>query len=213
MVGAFWQPSLVLIDTESLQTLPDREFRSGLAEVVKYGVILDAEFFHWIHDHAKEILARSPTEIEYLIRRCCELKAMVVSKDERETTGLRAVLNYGHTFGHAIEAVTGYGHYLHGEAISIGMQMAANLAAAMDRVPQSFVEQQAKLLTSLQLPIEIHDLSIAELWQRMQSDKKVEHGKLSFVLPSRLGHVEKVSDVPFELAADAMRKCGLETVA
>ena len=209
MVGAFWQPSLVIIDTESLQTLPDREFRSGLAEVVKYGVILDADFFQWIEQNTQPILDRNPTAIAYLIRRCCELKAAVVSNDERETTGLRAILNYGHTFGHAIEAASGFGNYLHGEAISIGMHMAAHLAMSMKRVPSSFVEQQSRLLSAFHLPLQTQGLSPSQLWEIMQSDKKVELGQLSFILPTRMGHVEKVPGITRELAISAMHACGL----
>ena len=128
MVGAFWQPSLVLIDTEVLSTLPERSFLSGLAEVVKYGVIEDADFFSWLELNAQSLVSRDNAALRRAIQVSCECKARVVGEDERETSGRRAILNYGHTFAHAIEATAGYGKLLHGEAVSIGMQMAAKLA-------------------------------------------------------------------------------------
>src|SRR5690606_2629372 len=154
MVGAFWQPQAVVIDTHTLDTLPDREYRAGLAEVVKYGVILDEAFFAWLEDHTDAINRRDRDALEYLIARCCRLKADVVEADERETPGLRAVLNYGHTFCHAIEATTGYGEYLHGEAVSIGMMCAARLAAALGRVDENFIARQRKLLEAFGLPLD-----------------------------------------------------------
>src|SRR5690606_16776273 len=116
MVGHFWQPKYVLIDTNALATLPEREYRAGLAEVVKYGVIMDADFYDYLETHAAELNARDSATLQMVIARCCQLKADVVQDDERETTGRRAILNYGHTFGHALEAVTGYDQLLHGEA-------------------------------------------------------------------------------------------------
>jgi 3-dehydroquinate synthase len=206
MVGAFWQPLGVLIDTYTLKTLPDREYRAGLAEVVKYGVILDAGFFGWLESHVEEINRRDPASLEHLIARCCRLKADVVERDERETTGLRAVLNYGHTFCHAIEAVTGYGEYLHGEAVSIGMMCAARLAAAMGRIDTAFITRQKSLLTALHLPLETPTVDDEQLLAAMQHDKKVEHGRLRFVLPTRLGHVELVGGVDPALARAALRE-------
>ncbi|MGE0756779.1 MAG: 3-dehydroquinate synthase [Pirellulaceae bacterium] len=195
MVGAFWQPRGVCIDTDVLRTLPDREYRAGLAEVVKYGVILDADFFHYLEQHVPEIQGRDPAVLRYVVAQCCRLKALVVSQDEREETGLRAVLNYGHTFCHAIEAVTDYGEFLHGEAVAIGMDCAARLAACLDRDDRSFVTRQRTLLTALDLPVHVPQLSHDALLQAMQHDKKVEHGQLRFVLPTRLGHVELVGGV------------------
>ena len=195
IVGAFWQPSLVLIDLSTLQTLPVREYLSGLAEVVKYGVIMDASFFGWIEQNVKGILERNVDSLSYLIRRSCECKGEVVAKDERETTGLRAILNYGHTFAHALEAATKYGQLLHGEAVSIGMTMAAKLAHQMGRVSKEFVDRQTGLLTALKLPTDWKSENPSHLWKLMQSDKKVHHGQLSFILPSELGRVETVSGV------------------
>ena len=152
MVGAFWQPLGVLIDTDVLATLPAREYRSGLAEVVKYGVILDADFFDYLEDHVDQLNARDANVLQHVVARSCQLKADVVEADERETTGLRAVLNYGHTFCHAIEAVTGYGEYLHGEAVAIGMLCASRLAESLGRIDSEVTQRQLRLLTSLGLP-------------------------------------------------------------
>lgn len=205
MVGAFWQPCGVLIDTDVLTTLPDREFRSGLAEVVKYGVILDDEFFGYLEANAARVLERKPEVLRYLIARSCRLKADVVERDEREETGLRAVLNYGHTFGHAIEAVTEYGTFLHGEAVAIGMMCAAHLAQSIGRIDASIVERQQRLLAALGLPVLLPSLDHTELIDAMQHDKKVEHGQLRFILPTRLGHVELVPGIPAEKVREALQ--------
>lgn len=204
MVGAFWQPRGVLIDLDSLQTLPEREYRAGLAEVVKYGVILDPAFFTYLEGHVAAINARDPAALRHLIATSCELKARVVEQDEREETGLRAVLNYGHTFCHAIEAVTHYGEYLHGEAVSIGMICASRLAELLGRIPAELTARQERLLQALGLPVSMPDLPRDQLLAAMQHDKKVEHGQLRFVLPSRMGHVELVGGVDAELARQAM---------
>jgi 3-dehydroquinate synthase len=195
MVGAFWQPTGVLIDTGVLKTLPDREYRSGLAEVVKYGVILDAEFFAYLEQHVRELAARDPAVLEHIITSSCRLKADIVEKDEREETGLRSVLNYGHTFCHAIEAVAGYGEFLHGEAVSIGMLCASRLAERLGRVDRTLTQRQHDLLKALGLPVDFPPLDHATILDAMSRDKKVENGKLRFVLPTRLGHVELVGDV------------------
>jgi 3-dehydroquinate synthase len=202
MVGAFWQPAGVLIDTAALTTLPDREYRAGLAEVVKYGVILDAEFFAFLEANVAKINSRDAATLETIIERCCRLKADVVEQDEREETGLRAVLNYGHTFCHAIEAVSGYGELLHGEAVSIGMMCAARLAERLGRIDATLGQRQHALLTALKLPVDVPPLDHDALLAAMQRDKKVEHGRLRFVLPTELGHVELVGDIdPAEVSA------------
>ncbi len=197
MVGAFWQPSLVVIDTATLQTLDDRSYRSGLAEVIKYGVIEDADFFAWLEQHADALLQRQPEAMQYAIARSCQIKANVVADDERETSGRRAILNYGHTFAHAIEATAGYGTWLHGEAVSIGMAMAGKLAQFMRRVDGQFVQRQNQLLERFGLPIRWDQADPEKMIPVMQLDKKVQHARLRFVLPSRLGHVELVTcEVP-----------------
>lgn len=204
IVGAFWQPAGVLIDLDTLATLPDREYRSGLAEVVKYGVILDPEFFAWLEANVPPINARDPAALEHLIARSCQLKADVVQHDEREETGLRAVLNYGHTFCHAIETVTGYGTYLHGEAVAIGMLCASRLAELLGRIGPDVTTRQERLLTALGLPTAVTNLDPEALLAAMQRDKKTEHGQLRFVLPTRLGHVELVGGVDSVLARKAL---------
>ncbi len=204
IVGAFWQPSLVVIDTASLDSLPRREFVSGLAEVAKYGVILLPDLFEFLEGNARAILEKQPEAISQIVAQSCQAKADVVRQDERETTGLRAILNYGHTFAHALESVTGYGTLLHGEAVSIGMHMAALLAETLGRVSSDFVSRQERLLQQLELPTRYADAKPEQLWQVMQHDKKVQHGKLRFILPSRLGHVELVPGVSEEQVAHAI---------
>src|SRR3954471_9303208 len=196
MVGAFWQPRAVVIDVAVLETLPEREFRAGMAEVVKYGVIQDAEFFAYLEANVEAVNNRDPGVLTYIVKRCCRLKADVVEKDEREETGLRSILNYGHTFGHAFEAGTNYEELLHGEGVAIGMMCAARLAERLKRVDAAFVDRQQKLLTQLGMSLDVPDVDRDELIELMYRDKKVERGKLRFVLPSRLGHVELVRDVP-----------------
>ena len=195
MVGAFYQPAGVLIDTATLATLPANEYRSGLAEVVKYGVILDAEFFAFLESHVAEIIARQEGVLVQVVARCCRLKADVVEHDEREETGLRAVLNYGHTFGHAFESLLGYGNLIHGEGVAIGMCCAARLAQRLGRVDSQFIERQQKLLEAFGLPTAVPDLDRDKILAAMQHDKKVQHGSVKFVLPNRLGHVESVGEI------------------
>lgn len=197
LIGAFHQPAGVWIDTAVLGTLPDREYRSGLAEVVKYGVILDPELFAYLEANVAPILAREPAAVRHLVSRSCRLKADVVEKDEREETGLRAILNYGHTFAHAYETVGGYGAWLHGEAVAAGMVAASRLAANLGRIPTDITDRQAKLLTAFGLPVAAKpEWSADELIAVMRRDKKAAAGELRFVLPTRLGHVELVAGVP-----------------
>jgi 3-dehydroquinate synthase len=195
IVGSFWQPAGVLIDLNALATLPEREYTSGLAEVVKYGVILDAGFFEYLEQNIAGLIARQPEVLEHIVARSCRLKADVVECDEREETGRRAVLNYGHTFGHAIETATDYGRFLHGEAIAIGMVCASRLAESLRRIESGVTERQIKLLTSLGLKVDAEGLSLDDLMTAMQRDKKAERGNLRFVLPNKLGHVELVGDI------------------
>lgn len=202
LVGAFWQPRGVFADVAMLETLPAREFVSGLAEVVKYGMILDAGFFQWLEDRADDVLARDPAAVTHVVTRSVELKARVVEADERETSGARAALNYGHTFGHAYEAVAGYGRLLHGEAVSIGMARAARLAQAVGRITGEVVTRQDRLLERLGLPTSPAGLrpvpEAGDLLEVMARDKKTVGGVLRFVLPDRIGRVELVDGVPPE---------------
>lgn len=205
-IGAFWQPHAVLIDTSVLKSLPEREFRSGIAEIVKYGVILDSGLFDWIEQNVAPILSRDSASLEKLIQRSCELKAHVVANDERETTGLRAILNYGHTFGHAIEAITTYGKYLHGEAIAIGMTMAGWLAAEKGLWLKKDWERQTSLLSQLKLPTRCESgIECEAMLTAMQTDKKNEHGVLNLILPTRLGEVRSVKGLALDDVARAIR--------
>lgn len=192
MVGAFWQPALVAIDLSTLSTLDPRTYRSGLGEVIKYGVIEDAEFFAWLEQNAEQLLAQEPAALAYAIKRSCQIKAAVVADDERETSGRRAILNYGHTFAHAIEATAGYGTMLHGEAVAIGMAMAAHLARSLGRVDEAFVTRQNELIRRCGLPVTWSDADPEQMIAVMKTDKKVAHATLRFVLPSRIGQVELV---------------------
>ena len=199
LIGAFHQPLGVLIDTATLATLPDRDYRSGLAEVVKYGVILDPKFFEFLEANIETIARRDPDVLRQIIARCCRLKADVVEQDEQELTGLRAILNYGHTFAHAFEALAGYGTLQHGEAVAIGMIYASRLAERRKLIDAAVTRRQAALIAALGLPKALpHHLKLNpdDVLDRMRLDKKVSGGKLRFVLPTRLGHVETFGDVP-----------------
>lgn len=200
LVGAFWQPQGVVADIDTLATLPRREFVSGLAEVVKYGMILDAEFFAWLEEHAAALVARDPAAVLHAVTRSVQLKSAVVEADERETGGARAALNYGHTFGHALETVCGYGRLLHGEAVALGMARAARLAAALGRLAPEIVARQDRLLDRLSLPVSLDRLdpppSVSDLVAAMRLDKKAVGGGIRFVLPDRIGRVQIVQDVP-----------------
>ena len=185
MVGAFYQPQRVLCDLGTLQTLPAREISAGLAEVIKYGPIADIGFLDWIEAHITELVARDVHALAHAVRRSCEIKAQVVSQDEREG-GLRAILNFGHTFGHAIEAGLGYGDWLHGEAVGCGMVMAAQLSQAMGLVDQAFVQRLTRLIAAAGLPVRGPVLDAADNAGRylalMRVDKKAEAGAIRFVL-------------------------------
>ena len=198
LIGAFHQPVGVWIDTAFLNTLPDREYRSGLAEVVKYGVILDADFFAYLEQYAAAIVNRDAECIRHIVARSCRLKADVVERDEREETGLRVVLNYGHTFAHAFETVGGYGTWLHGEAVSAGMVCAGRLAERCGSIDADITERQRRLLQTFALPVAPHPWPIDDLLAAMRSDKKNVAGRLRFVLPKRLGDVTLFDDVPEE---------------
>jgi 3-dehydroquinate synthase len=200
MLGAFYQPIAVEIDTEVLNTLPDREMSAGLAEVIKYGLILDPEFFAWCEAHAAGLRARDPVLLATAIRRSCEFKAWVVSQDERET-GMRAILNLGHTFGHAIEAGMGYGEWLHGEAVGCGMLMAADLSAELLGFPQADVQRVRALVAAIGCPVRGPRLAGVEQWMSlMRGDKKTEAGEINFVLMPQIGKAIR-SKAPADMVA------------
>ena len=207
LVGCFWQPQGVFSDIQTLSTLPDREYRSGLAEVIKYGIILDEEFFGWLEDHTDELLSRESSALMHAVSRSSALKAHVVEKDEREVTGLRAILNYGHTFAHAFEKAAGYGTLLHGEAVSIGMACAARLAHSLDRVGEDMVCRQNTLISKFQLPQSLPSLDVSkdDLITIMARDKKSVHGQLRFILPNKIGHVEMIADIHPDLVKSAIQ--------
>ena len=227
MIGSFLQPLGVLIDTATLATLPANEFRAGLGEVVKYGVILDADLFQYLEANAAAIVDRKQDSLAHVIARCCRLKADVVERDEREETGLRAILNFGHTFGHAFETLSwrraeeenancklqiancklsesnpqspipnpSSFTLLHGEAVSIGMVCAARLAERTGRVDAAFTARLRALLKTFGLPVEVPKLDHQAILDVMMHDKKVAHGLLHFILPSRMGQVELVGGI------------------
>lgn len=198
MIGSFYQPSLVLIDVDILRTLPKREFYAGMAEIIKYGVIADSTLFDYLEKNMEDILSLGDGLIN-IIRRSCEIKAEVVSKDEREG-GLRAILNFGHTIGHAIETVTGYKRFLHGEAVAIGMCAAAELAVRMKILRKDEASRLRELVEMYRLPSRIpDDLDVSEMMSAMEVDKKVRAGRLRFILPEAIGKVRIEEDVDREL--------------
>ncbi len=186
MIGAFYQPQLVLADTDTLDTLPERELSAGLAEVIKYGLIRDLPFLEWLEANMDKLLARDAAALTYAIRRSCENKAEVVAADEKEA-GQRALLNLGHTFGHAIEAGMGYGNWLHGEGVAAGTMLAADLSRRLGYIGQADVDRVATLFRRAQLPVLAPDLGEAAYMDYMGVDKKVEGGKIRFVLFKKLG--------------------------
>ncbi|MEH6453541.1 MAG: 3-dehydroquinate synthase [Psychromonas sp.] len=195
MIGAFYQPQAVIIDINCLKTLPAREFAAGMAEVIKYGIIYDQDFFTWIADNSESIKALNPETITYMIKRCCEIKAEIVSLDEKEH-GVRALLNLGHTFGHAIEAEQGYGNWLHGEAVAVGMVLAAETSFILGLVEHDEVEQIIELISEFDLPLVApEDMHYEQFAVHMQLDKKVLDGKLRLILPTSIGSSEIVEGV------------------
>lgn len=195
MVGVFHQPIGVWIDLGVLETLPEREYRSGLAEVVKYGVVCDAEFFAFLESHVAQIMMRERNVLRNIVARCCRLKADIVEKDERDETGLRAILNYGHTFAHAFETASGYGAWLHGEAVAAGMICASKLAERIGMIKADATVRQANLLKAFSLPTSPPKLPIESLLAIMRNDKKASAGRMRFVLPRRLGDAVLVDDI------------------
>jgi 3-dehydroquinate synthase len=197
LVGAFHQPRLVICDLDTLTTLPAREFRSGLAEVIKYGIIYDHNLFARLERDLPKLLERDASTLAAVIARCCEIKAAVVGQDETES-GLRAILNFGHTIGHALEAISHYGKYLHGEAIAIGQVAAARISARLLGLPQTDVQRIEKLFQRTGLPtkIKLTASQKTKLNAAMKLDKKVSGGELTFVLARRIGQVEYGQRVP-----------------
>jgi 3-dehydroquinate synthase len=196
MIGTFWQPRLVWVDTDTLKTLPKREFLSGLAEVIKYGVIWDGEFFRFLEENVGKVLTHDRETLGHIIRVSCKIKAEVVSKDERES-GLRAILNYGHTIGHAIETATGYTRYLHGEAVAIGMHAEAKLAKQLGLLDGDQAERIKAVIDAYGLPsAPPDDVAFESVLSSMRLDKKAVSGDLKFILPEQIGAVKIKGGLP-----------------
>ncbi|MEW6107794.1 MAG: 3-dehydroquinate synthase [Nitrospirota bacterium] len=195
MIGTFWQPRLVWVDINTLGTLPQRELFAGLAEVIKYGVIWDDELFEFLELNRDAVLKLDKKALTYIIKRSCEIKSDVVSQDERES-GIRAILNYGHTIGHAIETVTEYKKYLHGEAVAIGMYFEARLSQLLGLVDEKTVKRIKDIIASYNLPAEMpQGIDIEKILSSMHIDKKVVAGELKFILPEKVGSVKIQSGV------------------
>ena len=205
MIGAFYQPQRVVCDLDTLQTLPSRELSAGLAEVIKYGPIADMAFFDWIENNLDALLAREPKALAYAVKRSCEIKAHVVGQDERES-GLRAILNFGHTFGHAIEAGLGFGEWLHGEAVGCGMVMAAQLSQRLGLVDTAFTERLTSLIQRAGLPTVGPDLGVEAYLHHMRVDKKAEAGDIRFVLIDPPGSAV-VRGAPDAMVAEVIQAC------
>lgn len=205
MIGAFHQPQCVICDTDTLNTLEDRQLSAGLAEVLKYGLLGDVEFLDWIEAHADKLVARDAQALAYAIERSCQDKAAIVAKDELEA-GMRALLNLGHTFGHAIETGMGYGVYLHGEAVGIGMYLATELSKRQGWIDAQAVERTEQLLSALHLPTRIpSDLTVDKMLELMKVDKKVRDGQVRLVLLKALGDAFLTSDYSADLMRDVLQ--------
>jgi 3-dehydroquinate synthase len=207
MIGLFNQPLRVVCDLATLDTLPAREFSAGMAELIKYGPIADAGFFDWLDQHLDALMAREPATLARAIQRACEIKAQVVGQDEREA-GLRAILNFGHTFGHAIETGLGYGQWLHGEAVAAGMVMAAHLSARLGLVPLSLAHRLDALLQRAQLPTRGPALGAARYLELMGHDKKTEAGRIRYVLLDALGSA-RIAPAEAALVTSVIEACCL----
>lgn len=206
MIGAFYQPQAVVADSMTLDTLPERELRAGIAEVIKYGLIRDFGFFEWIEQNMATLLVRDSRIMIEAIRRSCVNKAEVVQADERES-GVRALLNLGHTFGHAIENAMGYGTWLHGEAVAAGTVLAAELSERMGMIGKTEVERVRRIYVRAGLPVRAPDLGPEKYLNLMELDKKVEGGKMRFILLKRIGEAVVRSDVPAEILTETLMGC------
>lgn len=206
MIGAFYQPQCVIADTSTLSTLPDRELSAGMAEVIKYGLIHDADFFAWLEQHIEALMARDYTLLSDAIRVSCETKAEIVAIDEKET-GIRAILNLGHTFGHAIESAMGYGNWLHGEAVATGMVMAADLSQRQHWIEADVKERTINLLQKASLPVTPPaEMTVQQYMDIMAIDKKVDQGIIKFVLLKQLGKAVISSDYDAELLKQTLQE-------
>jgi 3-dehydroquinate synthetase len=206
MIGAFYQPKLVLADTDLLSTLPKRQFSAGMAEVIKYGLIRDLPFFEWLEANIERIMAREQDALIHSIYESCRNKVEVVAQDEKET-GIRAILNLGHTFGHAIETATGYGTWLHGEAVGMGINLAATLSQNLGHLPKQVVDRVRQLVTKANLPTLHPNLDVGQFVELMSFDKKVTSGTIVFVLLKRLGEAYCEGNVPSASLKSSIHSC------
>ena len=208
LIGAFHQPAAVFADTDALSTLPDRELRAGLAEVIKYGLIVDRDFFDWLEDNAATLLARDTDALTHAIRRSCEIKAEIVARDEREQ-GDRALLNLGHTFGHAIESATNYSTWLHGEAVGAGMLLAADMSQRLGWVSGADVDRVERMLKAFGLRTDVRELAAGTLADKMKIDKKVAAGRIRLVLLKAIGKSVVTGDYDDHALRETLRvRCG-----
>ena len=207
MIGAFYQPLLVLADSATLSTLPDREFRSGIAEVIKYGLIWDDTFFSWLEENMSKLVSRDLTVLNKAICRSCEIKAEIVAADEFES-GVRSLLNLGHTFGHAIENAMGYGQWLHGEAVAAGTLVAAELSKRKGLIKETEIVRIKRLFQLADLPVSLPAISPNQYLDLMKLDKKVEGGKMRFILLNQIGKAAIFDNIPESLVIETMTACG-----
>ncbi len=205
LVGAFYQPKLVFSDTKVLKTLTRRQIQNGLAEAVKYGIIYDASLFNYIERHHARFIKGDAEVLTHIVKRCSRIKADVVSSDDKETKGLRTILNFGHTVGHAIEAASRYGQYQHGEAVALGMRVAGTISQELTHFPQRDQQRLEALLTAIGLPQRVDKVKLADILNLMRHDKKFIAGKNRFVLASKIGQVKVVPDVPLESIITAIK--------
>ena len=203
LIGAFYQPAAVFMDLRALETLPPREIRSGLGEIIKYGVISDADFFAWLAGHRDAVLALEEKAMEHIVARSCEIKADIVRQDEREG-GLRRILNFGHTIAHAVEVETGYTRYRHGEAVAIGMVGTAHISAAMGLLPDEDRARIERLIRAMDLPLRAEGVSVDAMYRDLFHDKKTVDGRIHWVLAEGLGRVTVRSDVPEDIVRRAL---------
>lgn len=206
MIGAFHQPRAVFIDTGTLETLPRRDYLAGIAEIIRYGAALDADFFAFLESNMEGLLAKDPAILKECIRTSCAIKARVVAADERETSGLRSHLNYGHTFAHAIETVTGYGRYRHGEAVAIGMVCAARAAEKMGLITAEESARQRELIAAAGLPVAAEGIDPEKVVAAMALDKKAEGGNVRFILTEKIGSVNIYSGLAHEMLLEIVSR-------
>ena len=203
LIGAFYQPQLIIVDPAFLLTLSERVYHEGWAEIVKYGMILDADLFEMLEEQTSLLHTRDATFLTRIITRCIQLKMDIVQRDERDG-GLRNILNYGHTFGHALEATTEYGTWLHGEAVAVGMEVAGNIAVARGLLTNEHALRQHELLQALHLPVRCPGIDAEFVLEKMQRDKKVRAGRTRWVLPTHIGHAEVYDDIPLDIVRNAI---------